>query len=170
MVLDLETTGLCSREGARVIEAGAVRLRKGLFVAEFHSLINPQKTLPAEVTRITGIKQVDLLNAPSPERVIPQLLKFIGRDPVIAHHASFESEFLASECQCIGQFPPHIVFHCSLRLSRKKVDDTPNCRLETLARSLNLPAPNGFHRALYDARITAHLWVHLCHLVDAIGD
>lgn len=166
VVLDLETTGLSPREGARVIEVGIVRLRQGRIVDEFQSLLNPGFPLPETASTITGLTDADLCDAPAAEQVIPQLLRFIGRDAVVAHNAGFEQEFLASECQCVGLLPPLLEFHCSLRLARRRVESALNCRLETLARSLGLPAPDGFHRALRDARITAHLWVHLCRLDD----
>lgn len=166
VVLDLETTGLSARDGARVIEVGIVRLRQGKIVDEFESLLNPGFALPEMAATITGLSDEDLQGAPHAEQVIPRLLQFIGRDAVIAHNAGFEQEFLASECQCLGLLPPLIEFHCSLRLARRTVETALNCRLETLARSLGLPAPDGFHRALRDARITAHLWLRLCQLVE----
>lgn len=166
VVLDMETTGLSPREGARMIEVGVVRLRQGRVVAEFETLLNPGFSLPEIASQITGIRDADLESAPKAETVIPDLLAFIGRDAIVAHNASFEQEFLASECQCVGLLPPLFEYHCSLRLARRTVETSPNCKLETLARSLNLPAPDGFHRALKDARITAHLWVYLVGLVN----
>lgn len=166
VVLDLETTGLTPNEGARIIEIGAVKLQRLKVVDEFHILVNPGVELPAIVSRITGLNNEDLVNAATPEQAIPQLLRFIGRLPVIAHNAAIERDFLSSECQCIGQLPPEIEYHCTLRLSRRFVNNAPNCKLETLANALNLPCPDGFHRALQDARVTAHLWLHLRRLYE----
>jgi len=167
VVLDLETTGLQPREGARVIEIGAVRLVHGRIVEEFESLLNPGFDLPEIAAQITGITDAELRSAPGAETVIPRLLAFIGKGPVVAHNAAFEQEFIASECQCVGLLPPLFEYHCSLRLARRTVETSPNCKLETLAQTLGLPAPDGFHRALKDARITAHLWVYLCNLIES---
>lgn len=166
VVLDLETTGLTPNDGARVIEVGAVKLLRGAVVDEFHALVNPGVPLPEIVCQITGLKDDDLKDAPTAEKVMPDLLRFIGRLPVIAHNAAIERDFLSSECQCIGQLPPEIEYHCTLRLSRRFVNNAPNCKLETLAKALSLPCPDGFHRALEDARVTAHLWLHLRKLYN----
>lgn len=167
VVLDLETTGLSATSGARVIEIGAVRVYNGMLQEEFQTLVNPRMTLPDITREITGITQEEVDHAPPAEEVIPQLLQFIGRDKVVAHNAMIEQGFLASECQCIGLLPPNIEYLCTLKLSRRYVENAPNAKLETLAKHLKLPVPERFHRALDDARTTAHLWLYLQELIRA---
>jgi hypothetical protein len=54
VVVDIETTGGWSNRD-RITEIGAVKLRDHEVVAEWHSLINPQRSIPANITRLTGI-------------------------------------------------------------------------------------------------------------------
>src|SRR5205085_12700574 len=58
-VFDLETTGL--RAGAdRVVEFGAVRVEGYELTERFERLVDPGVPLPAEITRITGIRPQDV--------------------------------------------------------------------------------------------------------------
>ena len=164
VVVDLETTGLNPVSGARVIEIGAVRIHKGVFSEEFHSLINPGFALPEIAQQITQISDEELAQAPSCEEVLPKFLAFLGRGPIMAHNAVFEHAFLDSECQCIGLLPLVYQYHCTLKLSRKRIVGPLNFKLETLVRYLRLPVKEQFHRALPDARATAHLWRYLYEL------
>ncbi|MEN9500080.1 MAG: hypothetical protein RIS83_1899, partial [Pseudomonadota bacterium] len=55
IVLDTETTGLDPLTGDRVIEVAAVELFNLLPTGEvFHSLIDPERDIPAEASRIHG--------------------------------------------------------------------------------------------------------------------
>ena len=53
VVVDIETTGSWSN-GDRITEIGAVKIRNHEVVGEWHSLINPQRSIPANITRLDG--------------------------------------------------------------------------------------------------------------------
>ena len=58
-VVDLETTGI--RPGAdRIVEIGAVRVEGYELADRFERLVDPGVPLPAEITRLTGIRPQDL--------------------------------------------------------------------------------------------------------------
>ena len=58
-VVDLETTGI--RPGAdRIVEIGAVRVEGYELADRFERLVDPGVPLPAEITRLTGIRPEDL--------------------------------------------------------------------------------------------------------------
>ena len=161
VVLDFESTGLSPGMGARVIEVGAVLFRNGTIVEEFQSLMNPAVSLPKDVSRLTGITSEALKKAPANERVIRDLLKFLGRNPLIAHRATNERQFLERECRLYGFLPPNSPYFCTLRLARELLPQAPDYKLSTLANYLKLPNEGTLHRALPDARTTAHLWACL---------
>jgi len=61
VVVDVETTG--GRPGLhRVTEIGAVKIRDGEIIDEWSSLINPQRSIPANITRYPGYASYSLKN------------------------------------------------------------------------------------------------------------
>ena len=59
--IDLETTGF-SPSDDRIVEIGAIRVRNGRPVKRYSQLINPQRPLPEEITRLNGLTDADLRN------------------------------------------------------------------------------------------------------------
>ncbi|MGN0031771.1 MAG: PolC-type DNA polymerase III [Candidatus Gastranaerophilaceae bacterium] len=93
IVLDTETTGLdYTRE--KLVEFAAVRLENGKIKDKFQTLINPQQHIRKSSIAIHGITPEMVEDAPTEEAVIPQILKFIGEYPIVAHNAIFDYSFL----------------------------------------------------------------------------
>src|SRR6266852_7688561 len=63
VALDLETTGLEADRDA-IIEIGAIRFKGDRVEAEFSTLVNPGRKLSPFITRLTGITDAMLVNAP----------------------------------------------------------------------------------------------------------
>ena len=80
IVIDVETTGL-SPDDDRIIEVAAVKCENDRIVDSFHSLINPGRRIPSNVTKLTGIKNADVAGAPDMDTVAPELSEFIRRWP-----------------------------------------------------------------------------------------
>jgi len=105
IVYDTETTGLTLHPDAPVtkqpkcIEFGGVLLdRNGRVVEEASILINPGEQLSAEITKITGITDADLVDAPPFAEVLPQLRRlFAEADTVMAHNLPFDKAILRGE-------------------------------------------------------------------------
>ena len=163
VVFDFETTGLSPARGHRIIEIGAVALRKAQPVCEFHSLINPGRLIPKAVEEIHGIANEMLINKPPPEEVIPKFRAFIGTAIIIAHNAKFDVSFLRHEFRRLGFGLANRSF-CTLEISKQLCPRLPNYRLETVYEHLfgNIKENEvKRHRALDDARITAKIWLEL---------
>lgn len=105
IVYDTETTGLTLHPDVPVhkqpkcIEFGAALLdRNGVVVEEASILINPGEPISAEITKITGITDADLVGAPSFAEVLPQLRRlFAEADTVMAHNLPFDKTILRGE-------------------------------------------------------------------------
>jgi DNA polymerase-3 subunit epsilon/ATP-dependent DNA helicase DinG len=93
VALDLETTGLQAERDA-IVEIGAVRFRGDAVLDTWSSLVNPNRTLPQKITRLTGITQGEVEHAPSLNSVLPSLKRFIGEHPVVGHNIQFDLAFL----------------------------------------------------------------------------
>lgn len=163
-IIDFETTGLCA-EVDRVIEVGVVRMREDKAADSFSRLMNPGYAIPPFITSLTGITNAMLRNQPPPEAVMPELRRFLGDCPCIAHNAAFDSRFFFAEMARAG-LEHERPFFCTMRLSRRLVPDAPNHQLGTLVRHLRLEtaAGNRAHRALDDALVTATLWGRLLRI------
>lgn len=155
--LDLETTGLHPKRD-RIIEIGAVKVRKGRVTETFHHLIDPEMKLEERITELTGITDKELEGSPRLEEVLPGLEEFLGEDVLVGHRIEFDYAFLKRafvnrnrvfEKQGID----------TLRLARVLVPDCTSKRLESLCSHFGIELKA--HRALEDARATFHLYQRL---------
>lgn len=163
VVLDVETTGY-SWEEDEIIEIGCLKVVGGEIVDTFSTLVNPRRLISPSITRLTGISNEMVKDAPVMAEIIAELHAFIGNLPVVAHNAAFDGGFLrrAYEVHSIPAAP--IVMADTLRLSRRAFPDLPNHKLETIIRFFAL-SDSQTHRALDDAR---HTHTHLLSCIDAL--
>lgn len=158
VVLDFETTGLSPKYGDRPIEIGAVRIVNGEVTDRFQELMNPGFRISQFIEGYTGITNTMLTHAPPCEETMHRFADFIEDDNLVAHNASFDKRFLDSELKgisrtCTGQFA------CTMLAARRVYPDAPNHKLGTLVNYMNLLEEGTFHRALYDSKMTAHIWL-----------
>jgi DNA polymerase III epsilon subunit family exonuclease len=156
-VVDLETTGWSPLEAA-ITEIGAVRVRGGQRRGEFASLVNPGTPVPPKIEDLTGISDWMLAVAPRLGTVLPGLLEFSRDCVLVAHNAPFDLGFLTAACGTCGVAWPGFTVLDTVMLARQVMnpDEIPDCKLGTLAgffRARTTPS----HRALADARATAHV-------------
>jgi len=155
-VVDVETTGWAP-DDAGITEIGAVRVRGGRVVAEFESLVNPGRPVPAPITELTGIDDQMLTGAPPVAAVLPGLLAFARGSVLVAHNAPFDLRFLTAACSGTGLDWPGFEVLDTVRLARHLMaipQEVPDRKLATLATFFGTPIRPS-HRALDDARATA---------------
>jgi DNA polymerase III epsilon subunit family exonuclease len=100
VLFDTETTGLDPATGDRVLEVAALELINDLPTGDyFHALIDPERDIPEEVTRIHGFRSSDLAGKPKFAEVAADLMAFFGDARLIAHNAPFDFGFLNAEFQ-----------------------------------------------------------------------
>lgn len=153
VVLDLETTGL-SAQRDRITEVGAVKVRGGEVLGELQTFVNPQRSIPASISAVTGITDAMVRDAPPVEAVLPTVLSFLDGHVLVAHNAGFDLGFLRAAAERIEYGPLDPTVLDTARLARRLLkDEVRNCRLATLAQHLRArTSPE--HRALADARAT----------------
>ncbi|HEX2176965.1 MAG TPA: DEDD exonuclease domain-containing protein [Nocardioidaceae bacterium] len=169
-VVDLETTGGSAAGGAGITEIGAVKVRGGEVVGEFQSLVNPQTTIPAFISVLTGITDGMVASAPTVAQVLPAFLEFARGTVLVAHNAPFDLGFLRHYAGELALPWPAFEVVDTARLARRVLtrDDAPNCKLSTLARVFSSPTPPT-HRALEDARATVHVLHGLFERLGPLG-
>ena len=163
IVLDTETTGLDPLTGDRVIEVAAVELFNLLPTGEaFHSVIDPERDIPAEASRIHGFTNGDVAGKPKFAEIADQLLKFLGDADIIAHNASFDFGFLDAELfRC--QRPPldRRRMIDSLAMAKTRFPGMPN-NLDALCRRLGVDnSMRGNHNAVLDCQLLAQVYLEM---------
>lgn len=155
VAIDIETSGLLPGRD-EIIELAAVRLREGVPVEEFQSLVKPEGEIPRIITRLTGLKAQDFREAPAIEEALPRFLDFISSSTLLAHNASFDLGFIQTRLGVKLKNPALD----TLELSRLACPQAGSYRLAYITRYLGLTADR-HHRALDDARLTALLFIKL---------
>ena len=173
VAIDLETTGL-DPETCEIIELGAVRFERGVEIERFSQLVKPTvRSLPTEITNLTGIKNADLTDAPPLEEVSQAFKDFISDLPILGHHVSFDLSFLkeAEPFQIDSSFTgkPTSIFATSQLIGRVH-DTSPLARfllpcidsygLKSLS-ALYKTKTRPVHRAVDDAAATGELFSKL---------
>jgi DNA polymerase III subunit epsilon len=167
VVVDLETTG-GSPQDAAITEIGAVKVRGGERLGEFHTLVNPGTPIPAFIAVLTGITDTMVAGAPAIAAVLPSFWEFARGCVLVAHNAPFDMGFLRAAGQRTGQPWPDPVVVDTVQLARHLVsrDEARNRKLSTLAQLFRAETDPD-HRALHDARATVDV---LHGLLERVGN
>lgn len=159
-VIDFETTGLSPELGDRATEIAAVIMENGKVVDRYQSLMNAGKRIPPFIQSLTGISDAMVRSAPGADKVMQEVVDFVGDYPMVAHNASFDCKFWDAELTRIGR-QRRQEFACSLLLSRRLLPQAPSHKLGTLVEFAGLPVAGRYHRALADAEMAASLLARL---------
>lgn len=166
-IVDVETTGGSWSGGHRVTEIAAVRLRgDGSIVDEFRTLVNPDRSIPAFISRLTAITSDMVRDAPRFDDVAPDVARLLGGAVFVAHNASFDWRFVSAEFERIG-VPLRGVSLCTVRLARKVVPELRSRSLDALTGFFDIPV-EARHRAWGDALATAELFRRLVARLDEL--
>ncbi|MUG04767.1 DNA polymerase III subunit epsilon [Bombella sp. ESL0378] len=164
ILFDTETTGLDPDTGDRVIEIAALELVNDLRTENyFHVLINPERDIPAEATKVHGFTLADLESKPLFADIADEFLAFIGDGKMIAHNAPFDFKFINAELKRAGRPPLDYESRAvdTVIMARKKFPGMP-ANLDALCRRFNIDlSERGTHNALLDCRLLADVYVEL---------
>lgn len=158
-VLDFETTGL-DPVNDEIIEVGAVKFLNGQAVEQFGTLVKPKKPISSRITKINGISNSMVSKSPSIETVVPELIKFIGDDVIVAHNASFDMKFLINVISRL-KLNHHVsnAVADTLQLSRKHFPELENHKLPTLKNAIGMKNTPS-HRSVDDCIVTGAVYWH----------
>ena len=167
-VLDLETTG-GSAADCEITEIGAVKYRSGELLGTFQTLVDPGAPIPPSIVLLTGITQAMVFDAPDIATALPSFLEFIGDSVIVGHNVRFDLSFLNAAAMRLGYGRLPNKSADTAALSRRLIrQEVRNLRLQTLASHFRSPTkPN--HRALEDARATAHVFHALLERAGSLG-
>ena len=112
------------------------------------------------MTQLTGIRNIDVMNAPQIKKVAPKLLDFVRDLPIVAHNAPFDVKFIAAAFETIGA-NIDMRYIDTVPLARLAYPGLQNYKLATLIDALELIQGKQQHRAESDATATLRLF-ELC--------
>lgn len=165
---DLETTGLSSRY-CGITEFGAAKIVNGHITDTLDILINPEMEIPPHIVEKTKITNQMVQGKPTIKDVLPQILEFFGDAILVSHNINFDIGFLNEVLRRNGQKNISNPLIDTLSLSRYMFPEARKHQLGTLSRNLGLSNydEDDAHRADYDARILADVWLAmLARLTD----
>jgi DNA polymerase-3 subunit alpha (Gram-positive type) len=166
IVFDIETTGLYPTKD-RITEIGAVKIRQGKLVDRFSELINPEVSIPDNITKLTGINNSMVRDKDTIKKVLPRFLEFVGSSPLVAHNASFDCGFIRAKAVELGLEVTNVSID-TLQLSRMLLPELKKHKLNLVCEHLGIRLEN-HHRASDDAAATAEMMLKFIEMMRDKG-
>ncbi len=160
VLFDLETTGVsCIND--EVIEISALKVRGGLVVDEFSTLVNPGIPIPTYASDVNGITDDMVVNRPGFENVLSEFVEFIGDDILVGHNiASFDMKFICRDAEKYFGKTIGNNYIDTLQLARLYLPELDHHTLSDLARYYHISTV-GAHRALADCIMNQRIFESL---------
>lgn len=166
VVLDVETTGLSSRAGHRIVSISMIEVIAAREIGRrLDLMVDPNRTIPREATAVHGIRDADVRRiAPLFAAVAPQISEFLGDSRIVGYNAAFDLDFLAAEFEASGITAPPAIKRSALDVMAlfTRARPGPNRKLHAACDELRLKVPGlQAHSARDDATATALLYIAL---------
>jgi len=158
-VVDVETTG-GPPPNHRITEIAAVIVREGVIQEVYETLVNPERSIPPFITRLTNISWDMVKDAPTFSAIVPTLLDKLEGNIFVAHNAQFDWSFLSHEIQRTSGARITGNQLCTVRLARRLLPQLPRRSLDYVANYYGIEI-KGRHRAAGDAVATARCLIRL---------
>lgn len=167
IAFDLETTGTVPGVD-QIVEIGAVKFVNGQVESTFVTLVNPGRPMPPAASAVNGITDDMLVGQPRIETLLESFAQFCGETPMVAHNASFDTQFLTADIKRHEMCAPSGLVLDTLPISRKVFPGLPNYKLNTLVQHLKLVNDNA-HRAQADAIVCGQLFMEMLKRISVAG-
>ena len=170
VIFDTETTGFNAGLGDQMIEIGAVKMKNGEIIERFDELINPGRSLDAEITAVTQITDDMLYDKDTEENVTKRFKDFIQDYPLVAHNAKFDISMLdmAYNKYNLGEFTNPVID--TLELSRNIDREYSKHSLSALVKRYGVFFDEEHHhRADYDAEGTGYVFDKMLKKLNDMG-
>lgn len=153
-VIDIETTGNSYKYG-KITEIAVVLFNGTEVTHVFESLLNPEMDIPAPITRLTGITNDMVREAPRFYMIAKEIVELTAGKIFVAHNVNFDYMFIREEFARLGyDFSRKKL--CTVQLSRKILKGLPSYSLGNLCARMGINI-EARHRAAGDALATAKL-------------
>ncbi|STX50285.1 excinuclease ABC subunit [Legionella busanensis] len=157
-LIDIETTGLHITHD-KITEIAVIILTEKGVEATWHSLINPECSIPEQIIKLTGIDNNLVQNAPTFTLIAEELILLLQGCILVAHNARFDYSFLKNafkECNITFQIP----VLCSIKLLKNFYPAFKSYKLSAIAQAFCF-AKEVIHRAQDDVNLLRKVIEHL---------
>ena len=152
-VVDVETTG-GQWPADRITEVAAVVVRDGEVQEMFETLVNPERSIPPFISRLTNISWDMVKDAPTFSDIAPQIMQKLEGNVFVAHNAQFDWKFVSHEINKASGNRLMGRRICTVRLARRLLPHLSRRSLDHVANYYGVEI-TGRHRAGGDALATA---------------
>jgi DNA polymerase-3 subunit epsilon len=168
-VVDVETTGSRPGVGDRITEVAVVLVGPGgRSETVFETLVNPERVIPAAVTRVTQITNTMVRDKPVFAEITDDLLTALSGRVFVAHNVQFDWRFLEAEVRRARDLRLDGPRVCTVKLARRLLPGLKHRGLDAVSRYFGIDIENR-HRAGGDARATARVLLRLLELAAEQG-
>lgn len=167
-VVDVEATGGGAHRGDRVTEVAVVEVHNGVATTVFDTLVNPERSIPPWVSRLTNISWDMVKNAPTFREICDQLLGVLDGRVFVAHNANFDWRFLGVEIERVTGRRLEGRKLCTVKLARKLLPQLRRRSLDYVSMHYGVEITRR-HRAGGDALATARVLVRMLQDVQRRG-
>ncbi len=151
VILDTETTGL-SPNADKIIQLSAIRYNaNGVPTGFFNTFLNPGCPIPARITRINGITDKMISNAPYASQIQESFLSFLGDALIIGYNVTFDLRFLNKTFP--GEFSGRNYVD-ALSISRQMLNPT-SYKLDVVSSEIGFRPTLAFHDSFTDCEAVA---------------
>lgn len=157
-IVDIETTGDQPKD-LKIIEIAIVLHDGKKEIDSFHSFVNPEEKISPFISRLTGIKDHDVKDAPKFFEVAKQIIEFTKDTIFVAHNVSFDYGVIRREYKRLG-FDFRMNHLCTIQTAKVLIPGHKSYGLKNITKELGIDLGN-HHRAVDDARATAELFQKL---------
>lgn len=166
-IIDIETTGNRHNYG-KITEIAIYQHNGQEITGSFSTLLNPEMDIPLFITRLTGIDNKMVKNAPKFYEVAKKIIEMTESRTFIAHNVSFDYKFIKEEYKRLG-YEYNQKTMCTIKMARKLLPGHNSYALGKICSDLGIEI-NGRHRAAGDALATVKLFEILLEKNKTLGD
>ncbi|UQS85358.1 hypothetical protein MOO46_01850 [Apilactobacillus apisilvae] len=164
-VVDIETTGTSQSNNNRIIQFSCTFVKNKTIIGSFNSFINPEMEIPDDITKLTGITNELVKNAPTFEEIANKIYSLLSNTIFVAHNVNFDFPFINSELSRIDIDKLEIMAIDTVTLSQLLLPTEKSYRLIDLSKNLNILHKHP-HSSSSDALATAKLLIILLNQIE----
>jgi DNA polymerase III subunit epsilon len=160
VVVDTETTGGSAWSRDRITEIAAVVVRDGEIVEVFETLVNPQRSIPYFVSKLTNITWDMVKDAPTFDRIARDVMRVLEGNVFVAHNAMFDWRFVSAELSRSTGRQLRGRRLCTVKIAAKVLPQLSRRSLDYVSRYYGVEN-HARHRAGGDALATAKCLIRM---------
>ena len=168
VVVDTETTGGSHWSTDRITEIAAVVVRNGEIVEVFETLVNPRRSIPYFVSKLTNITWDMVKDAPTFDRIAPDIMRVLEGNVFVGHNAVFDWRFVSAEISRSTGRQLRGRRLCTVKIARTVLPQLSRRSLDYVSRYYGVEN-HARHRAGGDAVATAKCLIRMLRDLEERG-